>query len=131
MSEKGEIINLNYSIKRKQKVLMDEIKETEIDQFIGIVYNRVTDKQAREMEEDTKGIRLQIIRPNLNYELFLKRHDIIGLQTEDDILKYQILLQDEHSLTNLFNFQRLFRTDDYITEKISKNIQNCPSIEII
>ena len=83
------------------------------------------------MEEDTKGIRLQIIRPKLIYELFLKRHEIIGLQTEEDILKYQILLQDEHSLTNLFNFQKLFRTDDYITEKISKNIQNCPSVKTL
>ena len=49
----SEIINLNYSIKRKQKVLMDAIKETEIDQFNLILYDRVTDKQARKMEEDT------------------------------------------------------------------------------
>ena len=54
MSEIGETKNLNYSIKRKQKVLMDTIKDNEIDQFIGIVHEEVTDKQATEMEEYIK-----------------------------------------------------------------------------
>ena len=55
MSEIGETKNKNYSIKRKQKVLIDKIKENEIDQFIGIVHEEVTDKQAKEMEEYIKG----------------------------------------------------------------------------
>ena len=51
LSEFGEIKNLNYSIKRKQKVLTDIIKDNEIDEFIGIVHEEVTDKQAKETEE--------------------------------------------------------------------------------
>jgi hypothetical protein len=125
MSEVGETKNLNYSTKRKQKVLMDVIRDKEIQQFI----EHVHDKEKQTEDEDTKGTILEIVRPDFNYELFLKRHEILGLQTEEDILKYQILLQEEHSLTNLFNFQKLFRTDEYITEKISKNIQNCPKVK--
>ena len=34
MSEVGEVKNLNYSIKRKQKALMNTIKNNEIDEFI-------------------------------------------------------------------------------------------------
>ena len=104
---------------------MDKIKDDEIDQFIGIVHEEVTDKQAKEMEEWIKGIFLEIFGPGLNYELLLKRHEILGLQTKDDILKYNIFLQEEHSLTNLFNFQKLFKTDEYITQKVELNNNNC------
>jgi hypothetical protein len=72
---------------------------------------------------------LEIVRPELNYELFLKRHEILGLQTKDDILNYKIFLQEEHSLTNLFNFQKLFKTDDYITKRIEQNNINCPKVK--
>ena len=125
MSEVGETKNLNYSTKRKQKVLMDVIRDKEIRQFI----EHVHEKEKQTEDEDTKGTILEIVRPEFNYELFLKRHEILGLQTEEDILKYQVLLQEEHSLTNLFNFQKLFRTDEYINEKISKNIQNCQKVK--
>ena len=129
LSEIGEIKNFNYSIKRKQKILMDKIKDDEIDQFIGIDHDEVPDKQAKEMEEYIKGTFLEIVGPNLNYELFLKRHEILGLQTKDDILKYSIFLQEEHTLTNLFNFQKLFRTDDFITEKVELNNNNCQKVK--
>jgi len=125
MSEIGETKNLNYSIKRKQKVLMDVIRHKEIEEFIGHVH----EKEKQTDDEDIKGTILEIVRPDLNYEVLLKRHEILGLQTEEHILKYQILLQEEHSLTNLFNFQKLFRTDEYIIEKISKNIQNCQKVK--
>jgi hypothetical protein len=133
MSEIGEMKTLNYSIKRKQKVLMDTIKDNEIDEFIGIVHTfddeEDKEKHVEEIKECIKGTFLEVVRPELNYELFLKRHEILGLQTKDHILNYKIFLQEEHSLTNLFNFQKLFRTDEYITEKISKNIQNCPKVK--
>jgi len=80
MSEIGEMKNLNYSIKRKQKILIDKINDNEIDEFIGIVHNfddeEDTDKPAKEMEEFTKSTFLEIVCPELNYELFLKRHEI-------------------------------------------------------
>ena len=129
MSEIGEIKNLNYSIKRKQKVLTDIIKDNEIDEFIGIVHEEVTDKQAKEMEEWIKGTFLEIFGPGLNYELLLKRHEILGLQTKDDILKHKNFLQEEHLLTNLFNFQKLFRTDDYLSNKVELNNNNCQKVK--
>ena len=95
MSEIGETKNLNYSIKRKQKVLMEKIKDNEIDQFIGIVHEEVTDKQAKEMEESIKGTFLEILGPGHNYEFVLKRHKILGSPTKDDISKFKIFLQDE------------------------------------
>ena len=129
MSEVGEVKNLNYSIKRKQKALMNTIKNNEIDEFIGIVHEEITDKLSKDMEDFIKDTFLEIIRPGLNYELLLKRHEIIGLQTKDDIIKYKDFLQDEHTLTNLFNFQKLFRTDDYINKKIEENNKNCQKVK--
>ena len=133
MSEIGEIKNLNYSIKRKQKILMDKINDNEIDEFIGIVHNfddeEDTDKPAKEIEECIKSTFLVIFGPGLNYEWLLKRNEILGLQTKDDILNYKIFLQNEHSLTNLFNFQKLFKTDDYITKRIEQNNINCPKVK--
>lgn len=122
MSEVGETKNLNYSIKRKQKVLMNKIQDDEINEFVGIV----CDEQVK---DDVKDTFLEIVRPELNYELFLKRHEILGLQTKDDILKYKIFLQNEHSLTNLFNFQKLFKTDDYITKRVELNNINCQKVK--
>ena len=108
---------------------MDKIEDDEIDQFIGIVHDEVTDKQAKEMEEYIKGTFLEIVRPNLNYELFLKRHEILGLQTKDDILKYSLFLQEEQSLTNLFNFQKLFKTEEFITNRVELNNTNCQKVK--
>jgi len=129
MSEVGEVKNLNYSIKRKKKALMNTIKNNEIDEFIGIVHEEITDKLSKDMEDFIKDTFLEIIRPELNYELLLKRHEIIGLQSKDDIIKYKDFLQDEHTLTNLFNFQKLFRTDDYINKKIEENNKNCQKVK--
>ena len=69
---------------------MDKIKDEEIDQFIGHVH----ENEKLTEDEDIKGTFLEIVRPDLNYELFLKRHEILGLQTKDDILKYSIFLQE-------------------------------------
>ena len=111
---------------------MDTIKDNEIDEFIGIVHNfddeEDKDKPAKEIKECIKGTFLEIVRPELNYELFLKRHEILGLQTKDHILNYKIFLQEEHSLTNLFNFQKLFKTDDYITKRVELNNINCQKV---
>ena len=65
----------------------------------------------------------------MNYELFFKRHEILGLQTKDHILNYKIFLQDEHSFTNLFNFQKLLKTDDYITKRVELNNINCQKVK--
>ena len=65
----------------------------------------------------------------LNYELLLKWQKILGLQTKHHILSYKIFLQDEHSLTNLFNFQKLFKTDDYITKRVELNNINCQKVK--
>ena len=133
MSEIGEMKTLNYSIKRKQKVLMDTIKDNEIDEFIGIVHTfddeEDTEKHVEEIKECIKGTFLEVVRPELNYELFLKRHEILGLQTKDHILNYKIFLQEEHSLTNLFNFQKLFKSDDYITKRVELNNINCQKVK--
>ena len=60
MSEIGETKHLNYSIKQKQKILMDTIKDNEIDEFIGIVHNfddeEDTNKPAKEIEECMKAL---------------------------------------------------------------------------
>ena len=61
--------------------------------------------------------------------MLLKRHEILGLQTKEHILNYKIFLQDEHSLTNLFNFQKLFKTDDYITKRVELNNINCQKVK--
>ena len=105
---------------------MKKIRSDEIDEFIKEMYN-----DTEKVEEDIKGTFLEIIKPDINYELFLKRHQILGLQTKDNILKYQIFLQDEHALTNLFNFQKLFRTEEYINNKIKDNNKNYQRVKNI
>ena len=70
---------------------MDTIKNNEIDEFIGIVHEEMTEKLSKDMEDFIKDTFLEIIRPGLNYELLLKRHEIIGLQSKDDIIKIQRL----------------------------------------
>ena len=125
LKELGENKTLEYSIKRKQKVLMDKIKADEISKFIKMVSNDEIDEE----EDKTKDTFLEIIKQPINYELLLKRNEILGLQTNDDILKFQIFLQDDHSLSNFFNFQKLFRSEEYIDNKIEINNKNCQKVK--
>ena len=125
LKELGENKTLEYSIKRKQKVLMDKIKADEISKFIKMVSNDEIDEE----EDKTKDTFLEIIKQPINYELLLKRNEILGLQTNDDILKFQIFLQDDHSLSNFFNFQKLFRSEEYIDAKIEINNKNCQKVK--
>ena len=62
---------------------MEQIKDDEINEFISIVYDE-------KIIDDVKGTIFEIVRPDLNYELFLKRHEILGFQTKDDDLKYKM-----------------------------------------
>ena len=126
LKELGLIKNLEEPIKRKQKILMDKIRSDEIDEFIKELHY-----DGERIEHDMKDTFLEIIRTDINYELFLKRHQILGLQTKDNILKYQIFLQDEHALTNLFNFPKLFRTEEFINNKIEANNKNCQKVKNI
>ena len=75
---------------------MDKIKADEISKFIKMVSNDEIDEE----EDKTKDTFLEIIKQPINYELLLKRNEILGLRTNDDILKFQIFLQDDHSLSN-------------------------------
>ena len=122
LKEFGEIKNLHYAIKRKHKILMEKIQDDEIKEYIKLVYDE-------EIEDDVKGTFLEILRPKINLELFKKRDEILGLENKEQAMHYKIFLQDEHALTNLFNFQKLFKTEEFITNKVNQNYINCPSVK--
>ena len=44
-------------------------------------------------------------------------------------MHYKIFLQDEHALTNLFNFQKLFKTEEFITNRVEQNSINCQKVK--
>jgi len=122
LNEFGEIKNLHYAIKRKHKILMEKIQDDEIKEYIKLIYDE-------EIEDDAKGTILEILRPKINLELFKKRDEILGLENKEQAMHYKIFLQDEHALTNLFNFQKLFKTEEFITNKVNQNSINCPSVK--
>ena len=104
LNEFGEMKNLHHTIKRKQKILMEKIQDDEIKEFIKLVYDE-------EIVDEAEGTILEVLRPKINLELFKKRDEILGLQNKEQTMHYKIFLQDEHALTNLFNFQKLFKTE--------------------
>ena len=107
---KGEFKKLDLKINTKQTMLMNQFKDEEIKRFIDICYDTLPDFNIDEKPLD------------INYELLLKRHEIIGLSNKEDAFKYKIFIQDEHSLQNLFNFQKLFRTDEFISKQLIKKL---------
>ena len=101
---------------------MEKIQDDEIKEYIKLIYDE-------EIEDDAKGTILEILRPKINLELFRKRDEILGLENKEQAMHYKIFLQDEHALTNLFNFQKLFKTEEFITNKVNQNSLNCPSVK--
>jgi hypothetical protein len=114
--EKGETKKLNIKQNIKQTNLIDKMKHEEIEKFIEICFN--DDPETNVNIED------------INYVLLLKRNEILGLNNKEDVEKYKLFIQDEYALNNLFNFQKLFRTNEFIDEKLkekntlSKRVKN-------
>ena len=96
---KDDKIDKKRNIKKHNDIIK-KINDEEIQEFIN---------QIEENEEVNKR--------NINYELYLKRIEIIGVGTKEQIEKYQVFLQDNRALTNYFHFQDLLRTKEYIKKK--------------
>ena len=110
LKEFGENKNLHYAIKRKHKILMEKIQDDEIKEYIKLIYDE-------EIEDDVKGTFLEILRPKINLELFKKRDEILGLQNKEQTMHFKIFLQDEHALTNLFNFSKNYLKQKHLSQK--------------
>lgn len=126
----GEKQDFDLSIKRKHTELRQEIRENQIEEF-ALLYC-----------EDAEGYKEIKLNVGLNEELYLRRTEILGLTTYDEenkksILKYDnvknysVFLQDDKALNNLFNFQKLIRTDEYAENKIKEIIKNVPKTKLL
>ena len=107
-------IDSDFELKTKSKLkkLNDETKLKLLEEFIseGFVNENLNDDK-----EDNNL--------TLNYELYLKRCEIIGLSddefTKDNINKYSLLIQNDKSLNNYLNFQKLLYSDELIVKKLN------------
>lgn len=101
IKSEGEENKLNKSIKTEMKETCIKIEEEEFDNFVKIKFE-VGDKELLKQK----------------YSVLNARCKLLNITTKEDSEKYKIFLVDEYSLKNYFNLLLLFRTEEYIEEKI-------------
>lgn len=129
LKTKGKKEDFKLETKRKLKDLKDETKEILIKQF-----GKSNCKNYNDGEISKSNI-------EVNEEIYEKRCEILGIkQTDtdgttfldyDDVKKYSMLIQDDYSLNNVLNYQKLLYTDKYIETKLKEKYTQCKSIKNI
>ena len=104
LSTVGKQKKINTSTNIIYKALLKENNETYFNDFKDKLYNI-------QNESDFDYITKQ-------YKLLYARHNLLNIIDELSTEKYKIFLTDEYSLNNYFNLLNLFKTKQYIDNKI-------------
>lgn len=137
----NEYINDCYNtnkISHFQNILIQEgFKLTHIGKDI-ILDNKKQTRMIKNTKENTitdyiNFVELYKSKKKINgYDKYIERINILNLEYDElDIHKFGYLIYDEHNLHSYFNLLKLFKTDDYINDKIDDLNIKSYSIKII
>lgn len=127
LKEVGVHSDLDVKIKVAHTKLRQEVKDDLIYEF--------GRQNCDNFKDENKEIKLNV---EVNEDLYLKRCEILGLVKfvdnktvleYDEVKKYQMLIQEDKALNNYFNFLKLVRTDEYISNKLYENNIKCQKIK--
>lgn len=119
MEEKGEEQKQNKITKSEFNDLYNQTQEKELELFKQIYYDRT---------EDEKIINEL---PELKNDILTKRVQLLKLYDVEDYETYKNYIRDDYALGGYFNFQKLFRSDEFLTNKIKENYENNQQIKNI
>jgi hypothetical protein len=106
LSEEGEMKKLDKNDEKKMKQLMESIDDKLFDEYL-----------EDEIKQQPKYCKL---KSNI---------DFLGLTTDDQIKQYKSIITDRFKLADHLNIIRLFKSDEYINEKIIKISKECYDVK--
>lgn len=139
-SEVGEYVKLSRQEKTKMKSIYTKYTDSQFCNFLEFRYSEETEKlleqkknsqeykdlmtKKEKIEKMSEDEFLEYMRlENWKYRILDKRHDILGLKTRIEAEDNKIFLQDEYALQNYFNVLGLFKTKEYLKQKLETKIE--------
>jgi hypothetical protein len=141
-SEVGEHVKLSREQQNEMKEVYSKYTDLQFSKYLEFKYFEET-KSLLETNKNSKEYKDLIIKEQeiekMNDDAYLdymktetikhriidKRHEMLGLTSRNDTEDCKYILQDEYALRNYFNVLGLFKTKQYIKEKmISKKVDS-------
>lgn len=116
----GAYNKLNKENNKQFREVFDMIKEAEYETFLK--------KKFIEYQSEAD---LQDYLDNYKSSNLDKRIDLLGLTTRSQAEQYKLFITDEYALTNYFNLLNLFKTDIYISNKLTEKNEETFKIKSI
>ena len=119
---KGELKTLDKEDKQDMKEIYNQMIEGSFEEYLDLqypIYN--SEEEYKETEKQLKA----------RFKVYNDRNNILNLNTREQTENYKEFILDEYRLCKYFNILNLFKTDDYITGKLTEKIKEGYKIKTI